>query len=96
MSWIDDTDRSPDDASYNPGDGDSSRERLRDYWRQCIRSAWKVLQTSKADGRRMSQANLIRLVERSWQAALREMTEGVDESDAIHLRQRGLEIAVKW
>jgi len=96
MSTDDDTDRMLNDTSHTLGDEDPMREKLRDYWRQCIRSVWQILQASKTDGRRMSQANLLRLVERSWHARLRELPEGIDEDDETHLLQRSVEIAKRW
>jgi len=79
MSTDDDTDRMLNDTSHTLGDEDPMREKLRDYWRQCIRSVWQILQASKADGRRISQANLWRRFQREWIASVRSLS--VSEQD---------------
>jgi hypothetical protein len=80
------------------GDVEAMQLALRKCWRQCIRSAWRLVQASQENGRRISEPNLLRYAEREWRCAVRkhERAIAMDQSVAGGLLRRALDVIRSW
>lgn len=88
----------PPKPSPVPVDAEAMQMALRKCWRQCIRSAWRLVQASQEDGRRISEPNLLRYAEREWRSAVREHERAIaiDQGMAGGLLRRALGVIRSW